>query len=128
VKIQARKRRQGEELQLDTGWMTLLEPDLFGKLCPTLRRFAMAELGFGPTAPTVPVVDCGPSASKSGSQRSANSSRAKARRSLVVLDEAALRLAQRPAVATRPAQERTHCPENRRDQRVVELRRSPARA
>ncbi len=27
---------------------------------PTLRRFAMAELGFGRTAPTVPVADCGP--------------------------------------------------------------------
>jgi transposase len=26
---------------------------------PTLRRFAMAELGFGRTAPTVPVADCG---------------------------------------------------------------------
>jgi len=27
---------------------------------PTLRRFAIAELGFGRTAPTVPVADCGP--------------------------------------------------------------------
>ena len=26
----------------------------------TLRRFAMAELGFGATAPTIPVADCGP--------------------------------------------------------------------
>ena len=27
---------------------------------PTLRRFAMAELGFGDAAPTIPLADCGP--------------------------------------------------------------------
>ena len=27
---------------------------------PTLRRFAMAELGFGDVAPTIPLADCGP--------------------------------------------------------------------
>ena len=27
---------------------------------PTLRRFAMAELGFGDSAPTIPLADCGP--------------------------------------------------------------------
>ncbi|HWP66991.1 MAG TPA: LuxR C-terminal-related transcriptional regulator, partial [Candidatus Limnocylindria bacterium] len=43
TKIRKLLRRQGVELPY-----------------PTLRRFAIAVLGFGRTAPTVPIADCGP--------------------------------------------------------------------
>jgi transposase len=43
TKIRKLLRRQGVELPY-----------------PTLRRFAIAALGFGRTAPTVPIADCGP--------------------------------------------------------------------